>query len=323
MADQQEVAFERLFELFRRLSELDKQELMRAAGVNDTRPSILRRGGGEYEPGRDWVKRNSSKIAPLLLRWIDADDDDAAILVSGELLRVGRTVSDENRMIFNVRFSSPYVSSENYGIPLNELTANAVAMNQLILTLIAANRPFGASMIMPDAEVSAGSTTFSLVGPGVLGFGLTVMAACAAGVIAVPVAWPVYLTGGILAATGAIETAHNWRKTVADIKKTEREVRKIDDEHGLRDLQKSKLEWEIEKLREDVREARERRSPPPASSLVPLEQVKQAAGQADVDVGYAHHVLNRLLPVLSVISREMPGVTITVEEPQAYEPPVQ
>jgi hypothetical protein len=169
-------------------------------------------------------------------------------------------------------------------------------------------------MVMPDTDVTPGSTTFGLAGPGLLGFGLSVVGACAAGIIAAPVAWPVYLVGGVLATAGSIETALSWRKSVADIKKSDRESRKIDDERGLLDLEKVKRGLEIEKLREEVRAARDRQ-PPPASSLVPLEQVKEAASQSDVGLGYAHHVLNRVLPVLFIIRRQMPGVSITVQKP--------
>jgi len=315
MADHDDAAIQTLLGLFERLSELDRQELLRAAGVKDTRPPVLRRRGGQDELGIDWVKANAADIAPLILRWIDADDDDVAALVNGEVLRGGRSIfhraiSDTALVTFSVQFSSPSDASGGR-IPLNELAANAVALNQLMMTLIAANRPFGAPMVMPDTAVTPGSTTFNLAGPGLLGFGLSVVGACAAGIVSAPVVWPLYLVGGALAAAGSIEAALGWRRTVAEITKMDREGRKIDDERGLLNLEKVKLRLEIEKLREEGRESREVRSQP-ASSMVPLEQVKEAANQSDVQLGYAHHVLNRLLPVLFIIRRQMPGISITV-----------
>ncbi|UFW51226.1 MULTISPECIES: hypothetical protein [Bradyrhizobium] len=299
-----------LYRLFSQLPELEKQELMRAAGVSDTRPSVLKKDGyGSVPEGEAWVQNNRSNLAPLILRWIDPSDDDVAALVNQGDLKVGHAVSEGVATAFKVRFSSPSPTDEN-GIPLGELAADAVALSQLMIVLMAANRPFGVSTVMPHAQVSAGSVSFALAGPGLLGFGLMVVAACGAGIISAPVLLPVYAGGGILAAAGAIETVLNWRRTVAETKKVGQETQKIEKERSLLDLESLKRELEIQKLRLEVRAAE-----PPASSLVPLDQVKHAAHEANVPLGYALHILNRTLPTFFVLQGRMPERAITIEGP--------
>ncbi|WP_439397231.1 hypothetical protein ACRQ5Q_09060 [Bradyrhizobium sp. PMVTL-01] len=296
-----------LYRMFSQLSELEKQELMRAAGVSDTRPLILKDGYGSVPEGQEWVKNNRSNLAPLILRWMDPSDDDVAALVNQGDLKSGHTISEGVATTLNVRFSSPLPNNEN-GIPLGELAADAVALSQLMIVLMAANRPFGVSTAMPHVRVSAGSVSFALAGPGLLGFGLMVLATCGAGIISAPLLLPLYAGGGILAAAGAIETALNWRRTVAETKKVGRETEKIEKERSLLDLESLKRELEIQKLRLEVRAAE-----PPASSLVPLDQVNRAAQETNVPLGYALHILNRTLPTFCVLQGRMPGRTMTIE----------
>jgi hypothetical protein len=298
-----------LYRLFEQLPEFEKQELLRAAGTSDTRPPALKGMGGDLLEAQRWVNNNSKKIAPLILRWIDPSDDEVALLVNEGDLKSGHETSDKDSAKFNVRFSSTSLKHED-GIPLSELAADTVALTQLMISLLAANRPFGVSITMPRAKVSAGSVSFALAGPGLLGFGLSVVAACSAGIITAPFLLPVYAVGGVLAATGAIETALNWRKTVAETEKVGQETQKIEKERSLLDLERSKRELEIQKLRLEVGGAG-----PPASSLVPLDQVQHAANEANVELGYAHHVLNRTLPAFVALQSVMPRVAMTIERP--------
>jgi hypothetical protein len=119
-----------LYSLFNQLPELEKQELMRAAGISDTRPSTLKGVYGDVVQAQRWVTTNREKMAPLILRWIDPSDDDVAALVNEGDLKSGHPISDKDSTKFNVRFSSPSPKHED-GIPLSELAADAVALNPI------------------------------------------------------------------------------------------------------------------------------------------------------------------------------------------------
>src|SRR5262245_28797756 len=102
-----------LYRLFNGLPELEKQELMRAANLSDTRPSTLKGLTGNWLDGQNWVKANRQHIAPLILRWVDPSDDEVAALVSEEGLKSERRKSAGARVTFRVLFSSASLKQKN------------------------------------------------------------------------------------------------------------------------------------------------------------------------------------------------------------------
>jgi hypothetical protein len=306
------MAVRKLANLFGQLGELERQELLRAANIPDQRPDLMIYGYGHLSDDENWLENNRSKIAPLILRWVDPPDDEVAAFVREQGLTAVPPDRPKGPDSLRVRFITPSGERKG-GVPLNELAAEAAALSQMMISLLAANRPFGEPGEMPRVSVRPGSVDFNLAGPGLLGFGLMVIAACSAGVITAPFVLPIIAAGTVMTTAGTIESVLNWRKSVAETKKIEEERYKVSKESSMLDLEREKRGLEIEKLRLELQETRQRQSPP-ASSLVPLDKVRQAAEQANVELSYAHHVLNRALPVYVFLQSKMPGIQVVVDE---------
>src|SRR5271166_5568875 len=74
---------------------------------------------------------------------------------------------------FLVRFSHPAMRGAlDGGLPLSEVAASSLALTELITSLWAANRSFGADAVMPTVRVAAGSVDFLTTGPSLIGGGL-------------------------------------------------------------------------------------------------------------------------------------------------------
>src|SRR5208337_324954 len=177
-----------LRELILELTEPDRLEIIREAGIPDDRPVLLRGDEDEavLEEADSWVTQNGAKILPHLLRRIDPSDDEMVQLVQSEMLPFDRSLLEPRE--FLVRFNHPAMRvALDGGLPLSEVAATSLALTDLITSLLAANRPFGADAVMPTVRVAAGSVDFFTTGPGLIRNGLGLLATCGVGVISAPV----------------------------------------------------------------------------------------------------------------------------------------
>jgi hypothetical protein len=70
---------------------------------------------------------------------------------------------------FLVRFNHPAMrGTVDGGLPLSEVAATSLALTELVTSLLAANRSFGADTAMPSVRVVAGSIDFLATGPGLI-----------------------------------------------------------------------------------------------------------------------------------------------------------
>ena len=130
-----------LRELILELTEPDRLEIIREAGIPDDRPSLLL-GDAEEGPAEEadsWVTQNGAKILPHLLRRIDPSDEEMVQLVQSEMLPFDRTLLEPRE--FLVRFNHPAMRGAlDGGLPLSEVAATSLALTELITSLLAANR---------------------------------------------------------------------------------------------------------------------------------------------------------------------------------------
>ena len=82
-----------LRDLILELSEPDRLEIIREAGIPDDRPSLLRGEAeeGPVEEADAWVTQNGAKILPYLLRRVDPSDDEMVQLVQSGMLPFNRS----------------------------------------------------------------------------------------------------------------------------------------------------------------------------------------------------------------------------------------
>jgi hypothetical protein len=316
-----------LRELILELTEPDRLEIIREAGTPDDRPSLLR---GEAEEGLveeadAWVTQNGAKILPYLLRRIDPSDDDMVQLVQSGILPFDRTLLEPRE--FLVRFSHPAIRGAlDGGLPLSEIAATSLALTELITSLLAANRSFGADAVMPTVRIAAGSVDFLTTGPGLIGGGLSLLAVCGVGVISAPV-----ITG--TAVTSAIDLALNWQKQSSEKGRSDAERAKSDAERGRADAERAradakKIEAETigQELENEMKRIRLGNLPaqaeahravkaetPPASFFVPFALIERSSRENGLAAGHGVHLVNRALPSLFGILRVMPGLLISVE----------
>src|ERR1700737_3182967 len=173
-----------LRELILELTEPDRLEIVREAGIRDDRPSLLRGDPDEglLEEADSWVTQNGAKILPHLLRRIDPSDDEMVQLVQSEMLPFDRSLLEPCE--FLVRFHHPAMGGAvDGGLPLSEVTATSLALTELITSLLAANRAFGVDAVMPTVRVAAGSGDFFATSPGLIIAGLDLLTTCGNGVI--------------------------------------------------------------------------------------------------------------------------------------------
>ena len=151
-----------LRELILELTEHDRLEIIREAGIRDDRPPLLRgdEEDGPVEEADSWVTKNGARILPHLLRRIDPSDNEMVRLVQSGMLPFDRGLLQPRE--FLVRFSHPAMRGAlDGGLPLSEFAATSLALTELITSLLAANRPFGADAVMPTVRVAAGRWIFS------------------------------------------------------------------------------------------------------------------------------------------------------------------
>jgi hypothetical protein len=316
-----------LRELILELTEPDRLDIVREAGIPDDRPSLLRGEAeqGPVEEADSWVTENGAKMLPYLLRRIDPSDDEMVQLVQSGMLPLDRTLLEPRE--FLVRFSHPAMRGAlDGGLPLSEVAATSLALTELVTSLWAANRSFGADAVMPTVRVAAGSVDFLATGPGLIGGGLGLLATCGAGVISAPV------TAGT-AVTGAIELTLNWQKRSSEKRRSDSERAKAAAERGRADAERAsadakKIEAETigQELENEMKRIRLGNLPaqteghravkpetPPASFFVPFALIERSSQENGFAAGHGVHLINRALPSLFGILRVMPGLLITVE----------
>jgi hypothetical protein len=316
-----------LRELILELSEPDRLEIIREAGIGDDRPPLLR-GDAEDGPVEDadsWVAQHGAKILPHLLRRIDPSDNEMVQLVQSGMVPFDRSLLEPRE--FLVRFNHPAMRDAlDGGLPLSEVAATSLAMTELVTSLLAANRSFGADAAMPTVRVSAGSIDFLATGTGLIAGGLGLLAACGTGVISAPI-------GGTALLTGAIDLALNWQKLSSEKERSDGERAKVvaergrtDADRGRADDKKIEVETIGQELENEIKRVRlgnlpaqaeshraEKPDPTPASFFVPFALIEQYSQENGLAEALGAHLINRGLPSLFGILRVMPGLLITVE----------
>jgi hypothetical protein len=316
-----------LRELILQIAEPDRLEIIREAGLDDDRPALLRGDAedGVVEEADTWVTENGAKLLPYLLRRIDPSDDEMVALVQSVAMPFDRGLLEPRE--FLVRFNHPAMrGAVDGGLPLSEVAATSLALTELVTSLLAANRSFGADVVMPTVRVAAGSVDFFATGPGLLFSGLTILAACGVGVISAP------LIAGTAVHT-CIDMTLNWRnrssekgRSDADRVKAYAEMGQADAERARADAKKIEAETIGQELENELKRVQLGNLPapaethravkletPPASFFVPFALIEQNAQQNGLAPAHAVHLVNRGLPSLFGILRVMPGLQITVE----------
>ena len=316
-----------LRELILELTESDRLEIVREAGIPDDRPALLRGDEDEtlLEDADSWVSQNGARILPHLLRRVDPSDDEMVQLVQSEMLSFDRALQEPCE--FLVRFNHPAMRvAADGGMPLSQVAATSLALTELITSLLAANRPFGVSVVMPTVRV-AGSLDFVTTGPGLILAGLSVLATCGVGVISVPV------MPGTAVLMGAIDLTLNWQKRSSEKGRSDAERVKVDVERARTDAGRARaddkkievetagqeLENEIMRIRLGNLPAqtdahRSKLGMPPASFFVPFALIEQSCKKNGLSAAHGVHLINRGLASLFGILRVMPGLLISVEK---------
>jgi hypothetical protein len=322
------VPSEVLRELILELTESDRLEILREAEISDDRPSLLRGDAqdGDPEEADSWVTQNGAKILPHLLRRIDPSDDEMVQLVQSGMLSFDRSLLEPRE--FLVRFNHPAIRSAlDGGLPLSVVAATSLALTELITSLLAANRSFGADAVMPTVRVVAGSVDFLATGPGLIVGGLGLLARCGVGVISAPV------IAGTAVLTGAIDLTLNWQTRSSEKGRSDSEREKVDAERARADADRARadakkieaetigqeLENEMKRIRlgnlptQVEAQRAERRGTRPASFFVPFALIERSSQENGLAAAHGVHLINRGLPALFGILRVMPGLLITVE----------
>jgi hypothetical protein len=317
-----------LRELILEITEADRLEIIREAGIADDRPSLLRGSAqeGVLEEADSWVAQNGAKILPHLLRRIDPSDDEMIHLVQSGLLFFDRSLLEPRE--FLVRFNHPAMrGARDGGLLLSEVAATSLALTELVTSLLAANRSFGADVVMPTVRVAAGSVDFFARGTGLIVGGLSLLATCGAGVISVP------LIAGTAVLSGAIDLTLNWKKRSSEKGRSEAVRAKAAAERGRAAAERASadakkieaetighvLENEIKRIRLGNMPTQPQSHPaetvetPPASFFVPFALIEQSSRENGLAAAHGVHVINRGLSALFGILRAMPGLLITVE----------
>jgi hypothetical protein len=316
-----------LRELILKLAEPDRLEVIREAGISDDRPSLLRgdEEEGVVEDADSWVTENGARILPHLLRRIDPSDDEMVQLVQSGVLPFDRSLLEPRE--FLVRFNHPAMrGAVDGGLPLSEVAATSLALTELVTSLLAANRAFGADAVMPTVRVVAGSVDFLATGSGLVVGGLGLLATCGVGVISAPV------TPGTSVHT-CIDLTLNWQNRSSEKGRSDAESAKADADRGRADADRAradarKIEAETigQELENEMKRVRlgnlpaqaeahrgEKPEAHPASYFVPFALIERSSQENGLAAAHGVHLINRGLPSLFGILRVMPGLLITVE----------
>jgi hypothetical protein len=317
-----------LRELILELAEPDRLEIIREAGIADDRPPLLRgdEEEGPLEEADSWTTQNGARILPYLLRRIDPSDREMVQLVQSGVLPFDRSLLGPSR--FLVRFNHPAMRGAPDGeLPLSEIAATSLALTELVTSLLAANRSFGADAVMPTVRVAAGSVDFFATGPGLIVSGLRLLATCGTGVISAPV------ITGTDALAGAIDGTLNWKKRSSEKGRIDAKRAKADRERGRTDAERGRVEAkkievettgheldnEMKRIQlgslPDQAQIHQKEKPEtlPASFFVPIPLIEQSSEENGLAAAHGVHLVNRGLPSLFGILRVMPGLVITVE----------
>lgn len=289
---------------FEHLPETDKREILTLANIRDDRPPWLRGLGGAYEPVRQWMGINRTKIADVIFRVVDPTDNEVSLLAGDVPLWVEAEPSSSGVTLKFEPFASQSHDPDlgGPGIFLTDLALAADLGMEFFASIRRANRPLGLVVDPPRVRIKSGSVDFT-IGGGLLAGGLGLIVACGAGLIAAPVVGPA--AGVFLAGAGLLDLAIGWKRTLAEAGKLDAERDKLRAETKQLGLTPQTSEG-VEALPHPAKEveslappAQPRESPNFAhSSLVPRSVVSREARRWQVSENYANHLLNRGLPIL-------------------------
>ncbi len=310
-----------LRELILELTEPDRLEIIREAGIRDDRASLLRGDAdeGPLEEADSWVTQNGARILPHLLRRIDPSDDEMVQLVQSEMLPFDRSLLEPRE--FLVRFNHPAMRGAlDGGLPLSEVAATSLALTELTTSLLAANRSFGADAVMPTVRVTAASSVdFFTTSSGLILGGLGLLATCGVGVVSAPA------IAGTAVLTGAIDLTLNWQKRSSEKGRSDADRAKADAERARADAKKieaetigQELENEIKRLRlgnlPAQAEAHRAEKPVtlPASFFVPFALIERSSQENGLAAAHGVHLVSCLANIwseregLSLAKRRVP-----------------
>ena len=239
-----------------------------------------------------------------VLRYIDPDDDEIAALARDGHLQPGTPSMARS---IDVRFvsrrvdvnsqPSPGAAGTRVDVSLPLVAASTMFLTEMLVRQAAATVPVNqavldddVAMASPRVVISEGSVNINL-GGGLFATGIGLVVACAAGMIAAPVVGPI--AGVVLATSGAVEMALDWKKKSAETAKLQEEVRTLaqnNDDTSQRqgrllrelDIEKKKLELineELEINRKSLELEEKKRAlatPPAAPAAVPTQQPASA-----------------------------------------------
>ncbi len=322
---------EYLSRLIMSLSEVETVELGRLFVSAGRPPSPLLRGEFDPQEVEDWIESNLKYVVPSLLRVIDPGDEIIAYLYrlgvfdyeikpedwDQEVLLSPRYRA--NRLIVRFEVHADSGDSDDEGditykevgsqyVSLSGLAISSAALFEIFFHLAIANHPLALEWEFRDPfiTVQSGSIQYAFNGS-LLAAGIALIVACGAGVTAPAPTGLVYGLGGLLASTGLIQLAFEWRKQAAESRKLHAEALKLKAE-ALKNW--AEAQQIIASTRQGARFVETPQDTPyyqysrPAySALVSPEEVRREAKRLGLTEEYATHLLNRALrPYLSLRS---------------------
>jgi hypothetical protein len=278
------------------------------------------------EEADSWVTQNGAKILPHLLRRIDPSDNEMVQLVQSGMLPFDRGLLEPREFIVRLA-TRPCAAPSTVGCHYRKLAATSLALTELITSLLAANRSFGADAIMPIGTgcrrlggLFRNGHRFDLLW---VGFTRRVRNRC-------NFCSRHSRDGG---PHGRDRLTLNWQKRSSENGRSAGERAKAVAERGRADADRARaddrkievdtigqeLDNEIKRLQLGNLPAQaeahraEKPATPPASFFVPSALIVRSSQDNGLAPAHGVHLVNRGLPSLLAILRVMPGLLITVE----------
>lgn len=312
----------RIDELFiEKLTEEEKQEILKSAGIQDDRPNIFkgdRKSTMDYFYASDidtrWIVPHRKKILPLILRMKDLSYLKIGQIVSEGDLIPSQGYAEKNIVVKLVPFLEDDLPSDrkishdetSTRVCLTDLAAASAMLSEMFTVFGAINMPFLSEIpyTPPRVQVRGGSVEFAL-DKGLFASGIGLIVACSAGLVASPVVGIV--SGTVLASVGLIELAIGWKQKITEIRATEEEIR-------LRKLEYKAKEIELEMCRIRAQQKNfDMESEFAHSKLVARNIVIVQAKHWGLTEAYANIILNRLLPEYLTLRRYFKDIKIEEE----------
>ncbi len=283
-------------------------EILRAAGMPDDRPSVLRGKGGSIPEGLRWLEQRRKTIAPLLLRHVDPPDGYVAGLVRDGDLQVPVEPHRPQSILLSGFLTFEEEGHASARLPLSSIAASSALLLQAFIDISAANHACGGTVPDPMVRIERGSLQIT-VGGGLFASGVALLVACGSVLVGAPVAG--IAGGAILATAGVIELAIGSKKTIAETRLLDMNALKADAERRKTELEIKLREIELERAQlERDRDRAEQPAIPPGSAAVPRAVVRENSDQLGMSETYANHLLNRALPRYRYLRQRMAGVEV-------------